>query len=97
MKSIIIDFTFVKTIIAPLAPTIAVGLTFFIIMEFGLVTKYLSAMNNGSVIISSALDYVQELIPSESISSPEKLNKIKTILESSRVALTLLGVEMDQY
>jgi hypothetical protein len=75
-----------------LASTVAVKLTFFIIMEqTGLVTKYLSAMNNGSVIISSALDYVQELIPSESISSPEKLNKIKTILESSRVALTLLG------
>jgi hypothetical protein len=74
-----------------LAPTIAVELTFFIIMEFGLVTKYLSAMKTGSVIISSTLDYVQELIPSESISSPEKLNKIKTILESSPVALTLLG------
>jgi hypothetical protein len=36
-----------------------------------LVTKYLSAMKTGSVTISSALDYVQELIPSESISSPE--------------------------
>ncbi len=57
----------------------------------GLVTKYLSAMNNGNVIISSALDFVQELIPLKLISSPEKLNKIKTILESSRVALTLLG------
>jgi hypothetical protein len=33
--------------------------------QTGLVTKYLSAMNNGSVIISSALDYVQEFIPSE--------------------------------
>ncbi len=60
--------------------------------QTGLVTKYLSVMNTGSVTISSALDYVQELIPSESILSPEKLNKIKTILESSRVALTLLGL-----
>jgi hypothetical protein len=80
------------TIIAPLASTVAVKLTFFIIMEqTGLVTKYLLVMNTGSVTISRALGFVQELIPLKTISSPEKLKKIKTILESSRVALTLLG------
>jgi hypothetical protein len=59
--------------------------------QTGLVTKYLLVMKTGSVTISRALGFVQELIPLKTISSPEKLKKIKTILESSRVALTLLG------
>jgi hypothetical protein len=92
VKSTILDFTCARTIIAPLASTVAVKLTFFIIMEqTGLVTKYLLVMKTGSVTISRALGFVQELIPLKTISSPEKLKKIKTILESSRVALTLLG------
>ncbi len=76
---------------APLAPT-AVGLTFFIIMKpTGLVTKYLTAMKTGNATIFSVLDYVQELIHLKSILSEERRKKIKTILESSQVALTLLG------
>ncbi len=87
-----IDTYLRNTVIAPLASTVAVELTFFIIMEqTGLVTKYLLAMNTGSVTISRAFGFVQELIPLKTISSPEKLKKLKTILESSRVALTLLG------
>jgi hypothetical protein len=56
-----------------------------------LVKSYLAAMEKSDVIISSALNFVQELIPLSAFTPPEKLEKIKIILESSRVALTLLG------
>ncbi len=42
-------------------------------------------------IISSAFNFVQELISLSAFTPPVKLEKIKIILESSRLALTLLG------
>jgi hypothetical protein len=60
-------------------------------VSIGLVSLYLTAMEKSDVIISSALKFVQKFIPSSAFTPPEKLKKIKIILESSRVALTLLG------
>jgi hypothetical protein len=48
-------------------------------------------MEKSDVIISSALKFVQKFIPSSAFTPSEKLKKIKIILESSRVTLTLLG------
>ncbi len=60
-------------------------------VPIGLVSLYLAAMEKGEDIILSALVYVQKFIPSSAFTPPEKLEKIKIILESSRLALRLLG------